>query len=80
MNVYPNPAKENVNVSFNATQGLQYTINVIDITGRSLMVISDVAVDGINEKMIDVKSLSSGIYNMVIKSANGTEKVRLMVD
>ncbi len=78
LNVYPNPAQENVNLVFNATSAYNYSINIVDITGRSVVSMNDAAVEGINQKLIDLTSVAAGVYYVVITSENQTQQIKLV--
>lgn len=64
LNIYPNPAKEVLNFYFNETDN--YTINVVDLTGKILLS------DNIHSKthQLVLEGLNSGIYFVSVKSNN----------
>ena len=59
--IYPNPAKELINIQINATD---FTVNLYDLTGR---IVSTV----FNEYQIDIADLQTGIYVVDIRDTNG---------
>ena len=59
---YPNPAKDNVNIEFEAEKASEITLVMYDILGAQKMVITQPVVDGLNQININVSHLSDGIY------------------
>ena len=63
--VYPNPAKDVINFSIDGS--IAKTINIMDITGRTVEVVKVNA----NDTQINIGEFSNGIYLYQIKSENG---------
>ncbi|MBL7916265.1 MAG: T9SS type A sorting domain-containing protein [Bacteroidia bacterium] len=69
--LYPNPAKDRVIISHDSNVSGKATIEVRDLTGRS-MITKEVMIDQESGRSeIDVTELSSGIYLVEITSAQG---------
>jgi len=64
VSVYPNPAVSNANVSINASAAAEGTLQVIDITGKTVMMSNLNLNAGYNNINIDVQNLSTGIYSV----------------
>lgn len=64
VSVYPNPAVSNANVSINASASAEGTLQVIDITGKTVMMSNLNLNAGYNNINIDVQNLSTGIYSV----------------
>jgi hypothetical protein len=62
VNVYPNPASNNVQISFTDNSGEITHINMYDVNGK--LVLSQT----INNNTIDVSNLPEGVYNVSIIS------------
>lgn len=61
--VFPNPATDNVNIHYNLNEGGKTTIDVLDITGRLIKPVYDGFVPtGKQSAIVDVSNLSPGIY------------------
>jgi hypothetical protein len=77
LSIYPNPANEEVQVSFEQVSGLT-AIELIDATGR---VISHQTSNqtGINVITFNVAELASGFYTVRLTSANISETQKLMI-
>ena len=80
LSVYPNPAKNKVNVSFNGTYGMLYKINIVDMTGRLLLSNGATGIEGANQMEIDLSTVSTGVYFLEIQSENINQQVRLLVE
>ena len=68
--VYPNPASDQVTVRFNNLSEENYQIDVLDMTGRQvLMLLPYTKIEqGIFEKSFDISILRKGIYSYRVKS------------
>jgi len=58
----PNPASSFVNLQFNISQSSEVIISVIDLMGREVLNLNEMADAGIFTKQLDVSSLPSGNY------------------
>jgi agmatine/peptidylarginine deiminase len=60
---YPNPASTQIKIPFYAIQGKMATINVTDISGKTVKQITPSNLqNGLNEAIIDLHDLNNGIY------------------
>jgi len=72
INVYPNPAKDEVAFSgLDFKNGYQYELNVFDVLGRSLLTTQL----GKEKANISVAGLENGIYSYSITRSNGKKKI-----
>lgn len=62
LNVYPNPVREQLVLSFSAENAMTSTINVYDVTGKLMMQLQNQNSVGLNKVKIDVSTLSVGTY------------------
>jgi len=78
--VYPNPAVESLNVSFNLKETSDVAIEFIDITGRTLktMNLGSRSANDYNEK-IDVAQLPMGLYMLNVKTSNSVVSKKVFV-
>jgi len=77
--LYPNPAADAITVSFNLNTNGKASIEVLDITGRVVLVDTKQVSFGFNTLSIDISSLEKGIY-AVRTSINGlTNSTKLVV-
>ena len=77
-NVYPNPAADVVNVAFDAKGG-DYTIAVVDITGRQLVTQTLTAAKGAQEVQLPVSELAAGNYMVTIRTAGGVSTSHIVI-
>lgn len=71
--VYPNPASNSVNVSVEGLKAVDGTINIMDMLGR--VVASKTTTTAQN--VIDINSLTAGVYNVIYTSNTGEGTIKL---
>jgi hypothetical protein len=79
-NLYPNPATENINVTFELKENDRIVLEVMDVTGRTL--ISDDLGNrntGTYQEQMNVEDLPSGLYLFNIKTSNSVISKKLYV-
>jgi hypothetical protein len=77
--VYPNPANEVLNLSYQTELTERITISVIDMQGRVIRNEVLVAVPGANVFQVDTSSLIAGFYVIQVGSAELTHTKRFVV-
>ena len=77
MNVYPNPASENINVTFEAMNS-EYVITVLDIQGRTIASKVLTGVNGAQEVAFATENMAKGSYIVRIAS-NGFSATKNVV-
>jgi hypothetical protein len=77
--VYPNPAKDRVNVQVTYGRSAEATISLVDVTGKEVYSAKQMMRAGTNEIAIDVRSMAAGVYAVLVQTVDGTvsEKVVL---
>ncbi|GIV44901.1 MAG: hypothetical protein KatS3mg035_2024 [Bacteroidia bacterium] len=78
LQVYPNPAQNNVNLKFLATEN-QSVIQVIDMNGKLVFMQSYVTDLGENEVNIDTQNLSNGTYLVRVLSGENEFQQKLLI-
>ncbi len=78
LTIFPNPANETVNVSFDQNTNDLIQIELIDATGRIIAQNQSIEI-GTNNVSFNVTTLSSGFYTVRLTNANGTENQKLMI-
>jgi|GEM_PF-1135124 uncharacterized repeat protein (TIGR03803 family) len=76
ISVYPNPAKELLNVKLSGLKESPVKISVTDMTGRILMERSDEKIA--NDFIIDISSLTNGIYFMKLETESIVKVVKFV--
>ncbi len=81
LSLYPNPVSEDLNIEFQLLRGEELVIDILDITGKQLDVISDDSF-GVSEYKIshNVNALAPGIYLLRFKSEVGVLTKRFVVN
>lgn len=74
LQVYPNPASTNINVTFPATTSA--TVDLYDVTGQKMLTHS---INGLNKTSVDISGVSSGVYILQVKLDNGATTSRKVV-
>ena len=79
LNVYPNPASNNLTVSFDLATDSQVSFEVFNLLGERVYVSAQNNFVGNNSVNIDVTSLTAGMYtlNMIVDGAYTTTKVTI---
>jgi len=70
INVYPNPVKDQLVVSFNSIVSSDVQASLIDITGKKLVVSNFKANSGDNSFSVDMAAISKGLYFLEV-TVNG---------
>jgi type IX secretion system substrate protein len=80
MKIYPNPTSGNANVVFDLKDAATVHLSIYDVTGRQLSNVPAAQMNAGHQQMnISTGNLPSGIYNVVIRTENGTISQRLSV-
>jgi uncharacterized delta-60 repeat protein len=75
---YPNPSSEKLNVVFDSDRGGICSMRIADLSGRIVLSRSIVAVPGVNRAMMDLRSVPSGWYLLIIGNDEHTQQVRIV--
>lgn len=79
LNVYPNPAKDEVNISFNLADAANASVKVIDVTGKEVAAQSSAnAVSGAQNFTINTSNFAAGVYTVVVEHNNGTNTTKFI--
>ncbi|MEI6766221.1 MAG: T9SS type A sorting domain-containing protein [Bacteroidota bacterium] len=79
LNIYPNPAADIANISFDANEAQSMVITVMDLTGR-VFINEEVHVNqGNNLLPVSVNKLASGNYIIQLKGASISSSLKLLV-
>lgn len=70
ISVYPNPAKDMIQVGYQTNMEGGVDINVMDVTGKVYITVPATAAVGLNSYQLDVSGLNSGMYFVQIKNGN----------
>lgn len=78
LSLYPNPAKNNTALLFNATSQGKYLIKITDVSGKVIKNINGVSAIGENKVFLYLNNTKSGTYFVIFTdSKNGTHSLKL---
>jgi len=80
LNLYPNPANNEVSIDLSLTEGAQVSVTIYDMTGKLVSdAFSGFMNAGVNQVKINTQHLPSGMYNTVISSDNSLKNIKLSI-
>jgi hypothetical protein len=72
LNLYPNPATEEIKLEFESSEDANFTVNITDIIGRLLKSTQHTATQGLNQVLVNIQDLPAGSYYVSINSNIGS--------
>jgi len=80
VNLFPNPATNQVNVDFHSAASFNAQVKIVDMAGKVVSTVTSAQVNnGMNVVSVDISSIQSGMYLMLIEGANGRIAQRFIV-
>jgi endonuclease I len=79
MQVYPNPATEQIHISFNAKEDFDLEVIITDIAGKKIISDTYLASTGANKISYDFRNFAKGMYLLNIISEKGRLNYKLIV-
>lgn len=79
LSVFPNPAKDKINLSFNLKENSKIDLSLNDISGKRLLYKTYNAKEGNNQLNFDVSNLSKGIYILNIQTVKGNINYKVVI-
>lgn len=79
MKLYPNPASENVNISFTSSEMANATLTVCNLMGQVVYSENIAVSEGSNLVCVNTKAFSAGVYTVNIRTNKGTSTQKLIV-
>lgn len=82
LNVYPNPTAESITVAFDLTFSTEVSVEVLDLTGKVVAhpLVNSFMDGGAQSLTADMSSLINGVYFIVIKTAEGVQSTKVVVN
>ncbi len=78
--IYPNPANENVTVSFDLLNANDVQIDLIDITGKTIRATNSMRFSsGMNEISLNTADITQGIYFVKVSTTELSKTTRLVI-
>jgi hypothetical protein len=80
ISLFPNPAKGSATLRFTLSTGSKVSVSILDAVGRTVSVVTEASMQqGKQQLTIPTSDLAPGIYNIVIRTAEGVSTQRLSV-
>ena len=79
LTVFPNPAKDNINLSFDLKENTDIDITLNDISGKQLISSTYNASAGNNQLSLDVNGLAKGIYVLTVNTTKGSLNYKVVI-
>jgi subtilisin-like proprotein convertase family protein len=76
----PNPASENVNISFNSNSAGTYSLELMDLSGRIIANEKGSSVEGMNQIQMNLRQVAKGAYIVKLVSNQQSGLIRLIVE
>jgi thiol-disulfide isomerase/thioredoxin len=80
LELYPNPARDIVNLSYNMVETVEAEIRITDMNGRVIQSMNKVLVSGSNKIQMSTSELANGLYNITTNTAKGITSLRLIIE
>jgi len=78
MELFPNPAKSELNIKYTTENNEQVRISLMDMTGREIAVIADHNTQGVQNISFNTSALPKGLY--IVRMLSGTETVTRKIE
>jgi hypothetical protein len=79
MQIYPNPAKDKVNIRFASGQTGNVHLRMVDLLGQNIIVQDAEIIEGV-PMSLNIAQVPNGIYLLKIESAGKTSVQKIIVD
>jgi hypothetical protein len=77
--LYPNPSRGEVTLSFDALQAGEGDVQVFDIAGRAVFVHQLMVAQGANTQPLNLTTLSAGVYTLRLRTSEATQTFKLVI-
>ena len=77
--IYPNPAKDHLNLLYESKENTAAQIHLMDVSGREVMNSSFGVRAGFNQQAIHLPELSSGMYQLMLQAGNQIVNLKVLV-
>jgi len=79
LKVYPNPVSDELFVEFETKiPGTEYLVGIWTLDGKALQFKSNIALQGLNQTLINLRDLPSGIYILRFQTADGVKTQKII--
>ncbi len=79
LNVFPNPANENISINIDLYESANVLLDIIDITGKQVALVFNENVNGHISKQLNTENLQNGIYlvRLLVNGKMETQKISI---
>ena len=78
LKLYPNPAKDYINIQANLPDGGEFTISIYDLLGKIVFTSSDISEGFMVDQTIKINDLASGTYFVELRTKNFSETQQII--
>ena len=78
LEMYPNPAKESLNITFVTEGSDDARISIIDLTGKTILKVEESNLNGKYDGRIDISTLAKGTYLLKVESGDLSVQRRII--
>jgi len=79
-NIYPNPANDEITITFSTMDAGSYSLKLFDMMGRELKSETDKATNGDNTHIMNLDGMAKGIYTIILQKGDIVSKSKLVVE
>ncbi|HPK06082.1 MAG TPA: T9SS type A sorting domain-containing protein, partial [Bacteroidales bacterium] len=79
LNIYPNPAIQNVFIEYNITKSGQVKVNISDLSGRSVLQKDFRIINDNNVLQLDISNLNKGVYLISLDNGESVISNKLII-
>ena len=79
INVFPNPSTGVITLKSNTTSLKQLELNLIDVTGKVVLVKMIESSSGIFNEQLDLRSYPKGIYFILLSNGNQSKRIKIVL-
>jgi hypothetical protein len=79
VNVYPNPAKDNLNIEYTSNNNASLSLQIIDMSGRIIKQVQTKIASGNNAILLPLDGVSAGMYQLQLIENNRLSYVQKIV-
>lgn len=78
-NVYPNPTNDEVTIAFSSDKEEEYSICLVDVTGRVIRCTKNTTVIGDNQYQMNILEVAKGLYFIILQKGDATLQKKIIV-